>query len=59
MNNMEANSSEVQKLNLLSLPVELRKQLLDSMMEPLRTATDPLNIAAFEKGIANLKSSLD
>lgn len=60
--NMEANTSEVEKLvltRLTRLPLELRRQLLASMTESLRTATDPLDIRALEVGIANLKASLD
>jgi len=56
---MEANRSEVKKLDLTNLPVEYRRTLLDSMTESLRTATDPLDIRALEIGIANLKASLD
>ncbi|NDC75778.1 SH3 domain-containing protein [bacterium] len=52
---MEANQSEVEKLDLANLSVEYRRTLLDSMTESLRTATDPLDIRAFEIGIANLK----
>lgn len=56
---MEANTSEVEKLVLTRLPLELRRQLLASMTESLRTSTDPLDIRALEIGIANLKASLD
>lgn len=43
---MEANQSEVEKLDLANLSVEYRRTLLDSMTESLRTATDPLDIRA-------------
>ena len=56
---MEASQSEVEKLDLTQLPIDLRRQLLDSMTESLRTAVDPLDIQALEIGIANLKASLD
>lgn len=56
---MEANQSEVEKLDLNKLPVEYRRTLLESMTESLRTAADPLDIQALEIGIANLKASLD
>jgi hypothetical protein len=55
---MEANQSEVEKLNLGHLSVELRKQLLDVMAESLQAATDPGDIKALEIGIENLKKSL-
>ena len=56
---MDANQSEVEKLDLTRLPLDLRRGLLDSLTESLRTAMDPLDIAALEISIANLKNSLN
>lgn len=56
---MEANQSEVEKLDLIRLPLELRRQLLDAMTEQLRAATDPVDIQALLIGIENMKKSLD
>jgi hypothetical protein len=56
---MEANSSEVKKLDLSLLLLVHRRELLDVLSESLLTATDPLDVAALEKGISNLKTSLD
>jgi hypothetical protein len=56
---MEANSSEVKKLDLFLLPLVHRRELLDVLSESLRPAADHLDIAALKKGISNLKASLD
>lgn len=56
---MEAKRSEVEKLDVNHLPIELRRQLLDSMAEQLRGATDPGDIECLEIGIENLRKSFD
>ena len=57
---MEAKSSEVEKLNLSHLPVELRKELLEAMQRDMaQHADDPEALKVYLIGIKNLLTSLD
>ena len=57
---IEAKASEVEKLNLNHLPVELRKQLLEALhRDMMQHANDPETLKVYEIGIKNLKASLD
>jgi len=57
---MEAKASEVEKLNLNHLPVELRKQLLAAMERDVtQHADDPETLKVYLIGIKNLLASLD
>ena len=57
---MEAKASEVEKLNLNHLPVELRKELLEAMERDMaQHADDPEALKVYLIGIKNLLASLD
>ena len=57
---MEAKTSEVEKLNLNHLPVELRKRLLEAMSRDMaQHAEDPEALKVYEIGMRNLLASLD
>ena len=57
---MEAKRSEVEKVNMQYLPVELRKELIEAMRrDMIKYASDPEALKVYEIGIRNLLASLD
>ena len=57
---MEAKRSEVEKVNMQYLPVELRKELIEAMRrDMIKYANDPEALKVYEIGIRNLLASLD
>lgn len=56
---MEENKLNFDKANLIRLPTEYRRFLLDSMSESLRTAIDLKDIEELQTSIDNLKKSLN
>jgi len=57
---MEAKLSEIEKVNMQHLPVELRKELIEAMKRDMaQYADDPEALKVYEIGIRNLLNSLD
>ncbi len=55
----EARVSELTKLSLKSLPVEVRRNLLAELERIIATMTDPYDIESITITINNVKATLD